>query len=415
MDKRDLTHTAIECLRRGRYEEAERLIQGLRSRSLVANDRDARRMLEVAQQICQACLDISSETNHHREALSTLAADERELKRALKTILELFPGTPTREDVRTAPSVALVSEDSPALEGDRVSASWRRRRIARRPRIPRHDAGSGRSSRGRRTSGRKKAPGTGLPYMTAYCLGQFQVYFDDQLVESWPSDKGKTIFKFLLHERARAIGKEVLMNTFWPEFEPPAARNNLNVAIYSLRQALGKVAGRCSIILFRNDCYLLNPLLDIWVDVEAFADRVVTARACEQQGDLRTAMSEYCAAEALYRGEFLEEDRYEEWPAPIRRNLENDYLSIVDHLSEWSLQQGDHAYCLHLCNKALGIDPCHEKSHQRIMQCWSRQGLPHLAIRQYDVCRSALQRELDLQPSEASDQLRGLIERGEAI
>jgi DNA-binding SARP family transcriptional activator len=56
----------------------------------------------------------------------------------------------------------------------------------------------------------------------------------------------------------------------------------------------------------------------------------------------------------------------------------------------------------------LEIDPCRESPHQRLMRSWSRQGVPHLAVRQYHICREALGREVGLQPS---DETTDLFER----
>jgi DNA-binding SARP family transcriptional activator len=168
-------------------------------------------------------------------------------------------------------------------------------------------------------------------------------------------------------------------------------------------------------VLFRDDCYLLNPELEIWVDYEAFMKHLAAARSLEGAGELALAMNEYRRAEALYQGEFLEEDRYEDWPDALRRNLRDEYLALLDRLSEHYFELEDYSACVVLCSKMLAVDACHEGPHRRLMQCWSRQGLPHLALRQYRAGREALARDLQIEPSEAMTELFERIRRREPV
>jgi DNA-binding SARP family transcriptional activator len=247
-----------------------------------------------------------------------------------------------------------------------------------------------------------------LPLIAVHCLGQFEVYFDDFPVADWPNGKGKAIFKFLVARRGRMAGKEILMNYFWPNAHPDAARNNLNVAIYGVRQAFAVVNQSLSIILFRDDSYLINPEIRVWIDYEAFLNLLSDARAFERTGELERAVDRYRCAETLYRGEFLEEDRYEGWIETLRASLQDDHLTAIDRLAEYALEEGDYDVSVTLCNRMLEIDPCRESPHQRLMRSWSRQGVPHLAVRQYHICREALGREVGLQPS---DETTDLFER----
>jgi DNA-binding SARP family transcriptional activator len=254
-----------------------------------------------------------------------------------------------------------------------------------------------------------------MPNLAVHCLGPFQAYFNDRQVENWPNGKGKSIFKFLVTQRERPVGKEVLMELFWPNADPYAARNNLNVAIYGLRQGFAKISRSCSVVLFRDDCYLLSPALEIWVDFEAFTEHVVAGRCLERAGELALAMYEYRRAEALYQGEFLEEDRYEDWPDALRRSLKDEYLALLDRLSNHYFEVEDYTACVTLCSKMLAEDACHEGPHRRLMRCWSRQGLPHLALRQYRGCRAVLAKELDVEPSEETTELFERIRRREPV
>ena len=124
-------------------------------------------------------------------------------------------------------------------------------------------------------------------------------------------------------------------------------------------------------------------------------------------------MREYQAAEALYQGEFLAEDRYEDWLIPQRQSLQTEYLKLLDFLSQYYIDQKDFAACLAMCTKMLAVDPCREEAHRRLMRCYSCQGQPYLALRQFHLCEEALKEELDLPPSESIRILYNRIRNGE--
>jgi DNA-binding SARP family transcriptional activator len=53
----------------------------------------------------------------------------------------------------------------------------------------------------------------------------------------------------------------------------------------------------------------------------------------------------------------------------------------------------------------LEKDQCLEEVHRRLMECYANQGVTDKAIRQYELCKKILRRELDTQPSESTELL----------
>lgn len=194
------------------------------------------------------------------------------------------------------------------------------------------------------------------------------------------------------------------MNLFWPDAEPDRARNCLNVTVYHIRRMLSEPAD-FSHVLFEDDHYRLNPELDVWIDAESFCEHLDLGRALERRGDIDAAMREYCAADTLYGGQFLDEDRYEEWAAPRRRALEDDYLNVLDRMAEYAFECRDYDRCLAFCHKIVSVDACRESAHRRMMRCFGRREEPYLAMRQFQRCARALDRELQTAPSPATVEL----------
>jgi DNA-binding SARP family transcriptional activator len=253
------------------------------------------------------------------------------------------------------------------------------------------------------------------PSLAVYCLGPFRVYQDDKLITDWPSGKGKCIFKYMVANRGRPIPKDILMDLFWREAGPTAARNNLNVAIYGLRQAFRVVRSDFPHILFHDDCYLLNPAMAMWVDVEEFVQRYKAGQSLERRGRLPEAMGEYEVAEGLYQGDLFEEDLYQDWLIPRREGLKDSHLTILSRLSRYYLEEKRYATCTHLCRKILAKDDCREDAHRRLMRCYSRQGQRNLALRQYHLCVEALARVLDVSPMQETVALYHQVRHGKAV
>ena len=233
-----------------------------------------------------------------------------------------------------------------------------------------------------------------------------------QAIENWLNRKGRAIFKYLLLNRNHPIAKEVLMEIFWPAAEAEAARNSLNVAIHRLRRALGCGDGEFPLVLFSDGRYVLNPRLAVWTDADAFLARAKRASELECGRQLDGALQEYAACLALYQGELLADDRYDEWLLPLRQQFSDRYLHVLDRVSWIHFDRRDYPSSAATCAKILAVDACSEEAHRMLMRCYARLGQPHLAQRQYQACVRGLNRELSIGASaQTADLYRQIVGR----
>ena len=230
----------------------------------------------------------------------------------------------------------------------------------------------------------------------------------------FPSSRGLAIFKYILVHHTQLIPRDILMDTFWPNSDPESARNSLNVALHSLRQALRSITP-LAVILLESGKYSLNPDLKVWVDVENFERHIKVAKLLEEAGKASGAIREYEAATSLYQGDLLSDDPYEEWPVIEREHLRIAYLDMVDRLSQIYFAQEHYVACIALCQRILQRDSCREDAHRRLMRCYSHQGQTYLALRQYQICVETLQTELDIEPEPATNQLAEQIRQRKRI
>ncbi|HXV44337.1 MAG TPA: BTAD domain-containing putative transcriptional regulator [Anaerolineae bacterium] len=410
---------ALEMLQAGQYEQSAELLQQAQCRNEQLGQIALAEILAATRLLCLACDQCRSEVVWHERAHEVAGERERELKQQLYIILDLIRQSGISAVASDQPAAAPIQPPSaPSLPAPHPGESAAYHSLWQRiqnllgwasPVPPTEQNGSGPlpAAPSQQQIERVKLPAARLAEfkpeqafsLVIHCLGPFRVYRNEQLVANWHSLKGQAIFKYLITHQGTPISKDALMEVFWPEADPEAARRNLHQAIYSLRQTLKQGQSDFQAIQFENDCYQLNPELKVWLDCAQFEWHAQAGQRLEAAGQWPAAAVEYNLAEELYRGDFLEEDLYEDWTALPRERRRNMYLDIADRLSEYYFQQGEHAAAITLCQKILAQDNCHEQAHRRLMECYQIQGQRRLAVRQYQLCVQTLKTELDVPPS----------------
>lgn len=401
-----------EATKTYRYEAIAELLSEARSSCESEGDDSLICMIDAAYRISKACCCAWDEVEWHKQAYSKAHQRQVQLLRELTSLVEMLnPSGPNKLlPLRNLDGAAASAKYGRLVQciKDLLETKPATKTAAL---IPLEEDGAEGPQPPEPNPLTEETTPTIRPSLAIYFLSPFRVLLDEQPVAGWPNCKGKSIFKYLVTHRQRPIPKEVLMEAFWPEGDPDAARNNLNVAIYGLRKSLNKINTNFSYVLFQDDCYLLNPELDIWVDSETFMFHVRQAKEYDSNGDHAAAIHEYRAAEAIYQGEFLVEDRYEEWLVSIRQNFQDTYLAVMNRLSCYYFDQKNYETCVTMCTKALAVDSCNEELHRRLMQCYNLMGYTHLALRQFHICRENLIRDLNIMPSKETLQLFEEIRR----
>lgn len=250
-------------------------------------------------------------------------------------------------------------------------------------------------------AGAKPTPLAGeKPHWLFYYFGHFQVCRASECIPTRRAWKGLAILKYLAASPGQIVPRDVLLESLWPEIEPSVANNRLKVAMHSLRQTfswedLGQK--KRDLILFRNGGYALNHELEIWSDVDAFEGSWQAGLQMERAGRLADAVCFYSQAEALYRGDFLEEDRLEEWTLVRREALKDTYLTILDKISMYWLRTDHPQRAIEGWKKILAKDPWREDVYRRLMVCFASRGQRAVALRWYQVCAQVIREQLGLE------------------
>ena len=94
-------------------------------------------------------------------------------------------------------------------------------------------------------------------------------------------------------------------------------------------------------ILLEEGYYRLSPAVGVATDIEDFDEGYERGRRLERMDRAEEAARAYEEAVALYRGDYLLEDLYEDWTMVERERLSNTHVEMLDRVgcalhAEWA-------------------------------------------------------------------------------
>jgi ATP/maltotriose-dependent transcriptional regulator MalT/DNA-binding SARP family transcriptional activator len=224
-------------------------------------------------------------------------------------------------------------------------------------------------------------------------LGGFRVSVDGRPLgpAAWQSRKARDLLKILVSRRGRPAPREALAELLWPDEDPDRVGNRLSVALSTVRGVLDPQRRRPSDWYVAGDKTTVTlDLTHVWVDLEHFLDGAERGLRLRAAGRHEEATELLTAAEALYGGDFLEEDLYEEWAVAPREEARAGYVSVARALAEAASADGDHDRAVRLSLRILERDPYDEPAHLALIGTMTRAGRHGEARRHYRAYESRM-------------------------
>jgi predicted ATPase/DNA-binding SARP family transcriptional activator len=209
---------------------------------------------------------------------------------------------------------------------------------------------------------------------------------------AWRLRKAKSLIKLLALAPDRRIHRERVAELLWPDRTADSAANNLHQALYVARRALeaaGADARDC--LALHDDMLVLCEGRPVEIDAVRFEEATDAAR---REGTAEA----YESALALYSGELLPEDRYEDWATGRREALRELHLAALLELAELHASVGNASAAIEALQRAVVDDPLHEEAHRRLMVLFAVAGRRQQALAQYQQLRQTLRREYEADP-----------------
>ncbi len=223
----------------------------------------------------------------------------------------------------------------------------------------------------------------------------------------------QSLLVYLLLNRRQLVSREVLVDLFWGNSPPEQARSCLSTTIWRLRRSLQTPGGAGSGYLLSTPEGEVgfNPASEHWLDVAVF-EGVLTRLCTQEEDEVTPALArEAEAALALYTGDLLE-GYYADWALRERERLRLLYIRGLRRLMGWYKEAGNLEASILCGQRILEKDLLREEIHRELMRLYAANGQRAQAVRQYQICRQALQRELEMEPMEETRRLYHAIRQG---
>jgi predicted ATPase/DNA-binding SARP family transcriptional activator len=243
-------------------------------------------------------------------------------------------------------------------------------------------------------------PASPGPELHIDLLGGFRVAAGERMVDesAWRLRTARGLVKLLALAPEHRLHREQVIEALWSDRDRSAASNNLRQALFVARRALDSCGedGAQRIALAHDVLTLAGDRLRI--DVEAFEEAAAMAEDAP-------SVDRYRSAVALYGGDLLPEDRFEEWAAVRREALRDRHLALLVDLAGLCEEAGDHAAASVALQQALREEPLHEQAHRELMRIFALTGRRQRALGQFHLLRESLRREFEDEPDDETRRL----------
>ncbi|MER8044108.1 AAA family ATPase [Streptomyces sp. NPDC094032] len=240
------------------------------------------------------------------------------------------------------------------------------------------------------------------PTLRVHLFGGFRIDRDGgaPLAERWPRPSARTLVKLLAVSPGHSLHREQAMEICWPDADPQAALGSLRVALHAARRAIEpELAPRAASSYLTGDGTLLR--LDPGT-VRVDADE---AEAGAEAALVHGGRAGLAAALDAFTGELLPEDRYAPWAEARRERLTALRERTLLALAAAHLTAGAPEEAVPTAERVLSAAPAEEGAHRILIEAYLRQGLRRRAVRQYHLCREALDAELGVRPGPETEAL----------
>ncbi len=184
-------------------------------------------------------------------------------------------------------------------------------------------------------------------------LGRFAVRRggEEVPVSAWGSRRARQLCKRLVAARGWPVTRDELIDLLWPdEFDMRRLGARLSVQLSAVKRVLGG-----GVLADRQTVRL--DLDAVTTDVETFYKA-----------------SDDAAIVAAYSGEFLPEDRYEDWTEAVRAGIRTRFVAAARREASRYHEHGRHLEAAALGRRLIEVDPYDEPAHRLVITALAAAG-----------------------------------------
>jgi DNA-binding SARP family transcriptional activator len=213
-------------------------------------------------------------------------------------------------------------------------------------------------------------------------LGGFELRDPSGASIRLPTRNAKALLAYLAVQPGQPHSREKLMALLWGERSDKQARHSLNQTLVHIRKAA--VRADDQILDSDRECIAFVPG-SVDVDVSDFRE-LAAGRPSE--------------AMDLYAGPFLDglgirEVEFENWLSAQRSEFHALACQALKEQCERCVTEGRYVEAIEVGKRLVTLDPLCEEIHRKLMRLYDETGDRTSALKQYQSCAAALERELD--------------------
>ncbi len=251
-------------------------------------------------------------------------------------------------------------------------------------------------------------------------LGRFSVLRNQDLLSggNWNRRRVCELFKVLLSADQHRLHREQIQELLWPASSVEQAANSFGKTLYLLRRALepdlmtGKSSAHVSL---DQDVLFLVPA-SIEIDADLFEMRAKHLQAT-MQSEMRKEqhlhmLDEFDSVLALYGGDYLPDDLYEDWAQRRRDRLRRLYSWLLEQAAQIAIAGAQGQQASEYLRALLEQNQTDESMHRELMLVYARMGRRSEALNQYQLLREALREDFHTAPLPETLELYRAIQAG---
>ncbi len=226
-----------------------------------------------------------------------------------------------------------------------------------------------------------------MPILELYLLGTLRLIYDHAPI-TINSPRLQSLLAYLVLHRDAPQARRDLAFLFWANSSEAQAMTNLRKSLHELRHVLPDPDRFLQIDTHEVQW---RPNAPFTIDTVEFENAVRRA----------STVAERQAAVDLYHGDLLP-SCYDDWIIPDRERLRQTFIDTLEQLIAQQESQREYRGAIAYAHRLLQEEPLREETYLRLMRLYNLCGDRTSALRTYHACATALQRELDIEPSQAT-------------
>lgn len=213
------------------------------------------------------------------------------------------------------------------------------------------------------------------------------------------SGRSGSLLAYLALGRGRYFSRNELLGILWPERMSSMTAGSFNTALWRLRRTVESPPFRHGELISsdRRGAIGLNGSDEVWLDIEEFERRIAPglSKPIEQLGNQE--IDDLRAGVGLYKSDILVE-LTDDWALREREKHRRHYLNALWRLMQVSTLRREYGEGIRHAQHILDCDALREDVHRELMQLFVLSGQRAQALRQFEICRDMLRRELAIPP-----------------